>query len=190
MPLEILHRAAPCRNVPVTFTLSCMSKLVAIRPPEYEDCDEFLSRVRGSAELHKNWVAPPATEEQFRLYVTKMREPQNFGYLILAPKNGEIAGVINLTNVIFGAFRSGYLGYYAFSGFERQGVMRTGLKQVVRHAFNSLKLHRLEANIQPENLASLTLVRSCGFAQEGYSPKYLKIAGRWRDHERWAIISA
>lgn len=167
-----------------------MSKLVAIRPPKYEDCDEFLSRVRASVALHGNWVAPPATEEQFRFYITKMQEPQNSAFLVLAPKTAEIAGVINLTNVILGAFRSGYLGYYAFSGFERQGVMRAGLKQVVRHAFSSLKLHRLEANIQPENLASLALVRSCGFAQEGYSPKYLKIAGRWRDHERWAIISA
>ena len=51
----------------------------------------------------------------------------------------------------------------------------------------SQTLHRLEANIQPDNAASIALVRSCGFAREGYSPRYLKIGGRWRDHERWTI---
>jgi len=51
-----------------------------------------------------------------------------------------------------------------------------------------LRLHRLEANIQPENVASIALARTCGFNKEGYSPAYLKIGGRWRDHERWAIV--
>ncbi|HET9205437.1 MAG TPA: GNAT family protein, partial [Burkholderiaceae bacterium] len=73
---------------------------------------------------------------------------------------------------------------------ERQGLMREGLQAVVRHAFTQLKLHRLEANIQPGNVASIALVQACGFSKEGYSPRYLKIAGRWRDHERWAIVAS
>ena len=101
----------------------------------------------------------------------------------------EIAGVINITQIVMGAFCSGYLGYYAFSGFERHGLMREGLVQVLRHAFGVLKLHRLEANIQPGNRASIALVKACGFVKEGYSPRYLKINGRWRDHERWAVLA-
>ena len=81
------------------------------------------------------------------------------------------------------------IGYYAFAGFERRGLMRAGLSLVARHAFRQLKLHRLEANIQPDNLASIALVRRCGFQLEGYSPRYLKIGGRWRDHERWAVLA-
>ena len=169
--------------------LGRVSNSPAIRPPELEDCREFLSRVRSSTRLHGRWVSPPADEKQFRSYVERTREPQNFGFLVLAPKTGEIAGVINLTNVVFGAFRSGYLGYYAFTGFERQGLMRSALMQVLRRSFLGLKLNRLEANIQPGNVASIALVRSCGFLREGYSPRYLKIAGRWRDHERWAVLS-
>ncbi len=58
---------------------------------------------------------------------------------------------------------------------------------VLREAFTTLRLHRLEANIQPGNRASILLVQRCGFELEGFSPRYLKVGGRWRDHERWAI---
>ena len=67
------------------------------------------------------------------------------------------------------------------------GYMAEGLGLALRRAFTDLGLHRLEANIQPVNDRSIALVRSAGFRLEGYSPRFLKIAGRWRDHERWAI---
>ena len=66
-----------------------------------------------------------------------------------------------------GLFQSAYLGYYAFAGHERQGLMRDGLGQVIRLAFGPLGLHRLEANMEPENAASIALARSCGFLQGG-----------------------
>ena len=65
--------------------------------------------------------------------------------------------------------------------------MTEGLRLTLKYAFKVLKLHRVEANIRPDNVASIKLVRRCGFKREGFSPKYLKIGGRWRDHERWAI---
>ncbi|MBC8106827.1 MAG: GNAT family N-acetyltransferase [Anaerolineae bacterium] len=65
--------------------------------------------------------------------------------------------------------------------------MTEAMELLLRHAFTKMKLHRLEANIQPDNSASIALVQRCGFRMEGRSPRYLKIAGRWRDHGRWAI---
>jgi ribosomal-protein-alanine N-acetyltransferase len=110
------------------------------------------------------------------------------GYLIRTEEN-DLAGVINISEIVRGGFLSGYLGYYAFVPFNDRGYMTQGLKQVLRDAFRNLRLHRLEANIQPGNAASRELVRRLGFRQEGFSPRYLKIAGRWRDHERWALTN-
>ena len=116
-----------------------------------------------------------------------MALPANLGYLVCLRATGEMVGVINITNIVRGCFQSAYLGYYAFAGHERQGLMGEGLQAVVKRAFGSLKLHRLEANIQPENQAALALAEACGFSKEGFSAHYLKIGGRWRDHERWAV---
>lgn len=88
-----------------------------------------------------------------------------------------------------GNFRSAYLGYYAFEPLAGRGLMRQGMAQVISYAFGKLKLHRLEANIQPENKASAAFARRLGFRREGYSRRYLKIFGRWRDHERWAMLA-
>ena len=119
-----------------------------------------------------------------------MGQPANCAFMVCLRNGGAIVGAIHITEIVRGRFRSGFLGYYAFSGYERTGLMRDGLKAVLRHAFSVQKLHRLEANIQPENAASIALVRSCGFLREGYSPRYLKIGGRWRDHERWAMVAS
>jgi ribosomal-protein-alanine N-acetyltransferase len=107
---------------------------------------------------------------------------------VVAADDGKLVGAINITNIVQGVFQSGYLGYFAFAGSQSRGLMAQGLRAVVRHAFSKLRLHRLEANIQPENTSSIALARACGFNQEGYSPAYLKIGGRWRDHERWAVV--
>lgn len=96
---------------------------------------------------------------------------------------------MNLSQIVRGNFRSAYLGYYAGGPYAGRGYMTEAIGLLLRHAFGPLKLHRVEANIQPGNLASVALVRRAGFVKEGYSPRYLKICGRWRDHERWAITA-
>lgn len=167
-----------------------MKHRVAIRPVNGADQAAFVAAARTSRALHASWVAAPTDAAAFKRYIARFDGVTNFGFVVYLPSTGAVVGAINLTNVIFGLFRSGYLGYFAFAGYEGQGYMAHGLRAVVRHAFSDLKLHRLEANIQPMNLASIALVRACGFEQEGYSRKYLKIGGRWRDHERWAVVSA
>ena len=100
-----------------------------------------------------------------------------------------ILGFFNLSQIVRRSLQSAYLGYAIGKPYARHGYMREGLDLVLRRAFTELRLHRIEANIQPENHASIALARGAGFRREGFSPRYLKIAGRWRDHERWAILA-
>jgi len=161
---------------------------IYLRSPSLDDETVFIEAVGKSRAIHQPWVSPPDSSEAFRAYLERMGQPNHHAFLVCRADTDEIAGIVNITHVVPEPFSSGYLSYYVFSGHEGQGFMREGLKAVVRHAFDDLRLHRMEANIQPGNEASIALVRSVGFSKEGFSPRYLKVDGRWRDHERWAIL--
>ena len=109
--------------------------------------------------------------------------------LVCRREDDAILGFFNLSQIVRGSLQSAYLGYAVGKPFAGQGYMREGIELVLRHAFLTLRLHRIEANIQPGNGASIALARGAGFRREGFSPRYLKIGGRWRDHERWAILA-
>lgn len=163
---------------------------VIVRRMTARDEDEFLELVRVSADLHHPWISLPATREEFRAYLGRYDDPQSAeGLLVCVRQTGAIAGNININSIIRGRFQCGSLGYAAFAPTARQGYMSDGLGLVLRYAFEELRLHRLEANIQPGNHASRRLVERHGFRYEGYSPEMLFIDGAWRDHERWAITS-
>jgi [ribosomal protein S5]-alanine N-acetyltransferase len=166
-----------------------MARQVHVAALGFEDEADFVAAAAASRRLHAPWVAPPTTRAAFRARLKRLDGSVNIAYGVRRADNAALVGCIELTQIVRGPFCSAYLGYYAFAGHERQGLMTEGLRQVVRLAFGPLKLHRLEANIQPGNVASIALVLACGFHQEGFSPRYLKIRGRWRDHERWAILA-
>lgn len=157
-----------------------------LEEPSSRRCADFLAAVARSRALHRHWASPPDTEKAFVHYLKRMRNSTHAGYWVRT-EEGELAGAITVSEIVRGSFLSAYLGYYAFVPHHRRGYMTLGLQAVVRKAFHELRLHRLEANIQPENVASRHLVRRLGFRKEGLSPRYLKIRGRWRDHERWAL---
>jgi ribosomal-protein-alanine N-acetyltransferase len=163
-----------------------MSRRITLEAPSTRRRDEFLTAVARSRALHRPWASPPSSSKAFAQYLARSRKPTHAGYWVRT-ESDELAGVINLSEIVRGSFRSAYLGYYAFVPYHGCGYMTLGLQAVIRRAFRVLRLHRLEANIQPANVASRRLVRRLGFRREGLSPRYLKIAGRWRDHERWAL---
>jgi ribosomal-protein-alanine N-acetyltransferase len=157
-----------------------------LEAPSARRRDEFLAGVARSKELHRHWVSAPSTKKAFTDYIEQLRKPSYVSYWVCTEAH-EIAGVINISEIVWGRFRSGYLGYYALVPHNGRGYMSTGVRAVVSRAFRTLRLHRLEANLQPDNAASRKLVESLGFRQEGFSRRYLKINGLWRDHERWAL---
>ena len=153
------------------------------------DQDGFLEAMRASRRLHEPWVDPPKDPEAFRAYLRRARRPSNSLVLACRLDDGAMVGVLDLSQIFFGTFSNAYLGYFGVQEQTGQGYMSEALHLTIRHAFGGLGLHRIEANIQPENARSIALVERAGFRREGLSPRYLKIRGRWRDHERWAILA-
>jgi [ribosomal protein S5]-alanine N-acetyltransferase len=160
--------------------------LVHLEAPALSRADDFLASVQRSRALHRGLASPPRTREQYTDYVARLKQPTHQGHFICLP-DAALAGVININEIVYGGFKSGYVGYYAFRPHNAQGYIAAGLRLVLDRAFRVYRLHRLEANIQPSNTRSIALVSSLGFRLEGLSPRYLKIFGRWRDHERWAM---
>jgi ribosomal-protein-alanine N-acetyltransferase len=166
------------------------SRRVTLRPLSSGDQREFLDLVAASIDLHYPWMSLPATPQEFQAYLTRYERPAEESLLICVRDTGAIAGVVNINSIIRGRFQCGSLAYAAFAPTAGQGYMSEGLDLVLRYAFEQLRLHRLEAQIQPGNDASLKLVQRLGFRDEGYSPDLLFIDGAWRGHQRWAITSS
>jgi ribosomal-protein-alanine N-acetyltransferase len=166
------------------------SRRVTLRPLESRDQNDFLDLVAASIDLHHPWMSLPATPQEFQAYLTRYERPTEEALLICVRDTGAIAGLVNINSIIRGRFQCGSLAYAAFAPTAGQGYMSEGLDLVLRYAFEELRLHRLEAQIQPSNHASLKLVQRLGFRNEGYSPGLLFIDGEWRDHERWAITNS
>lgn len=162
---------------------------VILRSPTNKDRAEFVTLNGASTRFHRGLVSPPKTPEQFATFLQKSGREDSVCFLICLVAGGAIIGAINLSQIFRGGFQNAYLGYYVGEQYAGQGYMTEALQLALRYAFEHLKLHRLEANIQPGNLASISLVKRAGFIREGYSRRYLKVGGRWRDHERWAIIA-
>jgi len=162
---------------------------VTLRLLTAADQGEFVGLAAASTGLHHPWMSLPTTPAEFRAYLTRFDHVTAEGLLVCLRETGGIAGVVNINSIIRGRFQNGSLAYAAFAPTAGQGYLSEGLGLVLRYAFERLRLHRLEAQIQPGNHASVRLVQRLGFRKEGYSPALLFIDGAWRDHERWAITS-
>ena len=182
--------------MPATRTVLARGTLVYLRRPVQRDASPFLTAVESSKRLHRLWVEPPSTPSRFASYVRRFSGPRSrdsrhathVGLLVCRRGDNAPVGVFNFSEIVRGAFQSAYLGYYGFAEHGGQGYMSEGLALVLRVGFGTLRLHRIEVNVQPANTPSISLVRRGGFTREGYSRRYVKIAGRWRDHERWALL--
>jgi ribosomal-protein-alanine N-acetyltransferase len=162
---------------------------VYLRPPSGSDQAEFLALMQSSRLFHRPWASAPTDEERYAAYLADAGRSDFEAMLLCRHEDDAILGFFNLSQIVRRTLQSAYLGYAVGKPFAGHGYMRDGIDLVLRRAFVTLRLHRVEANIQPGNRASIALAQGAGFSREGFSPRYLKIAGRWRDHERWAILA-
>jgi ribosomal-protein-alanine N-acetyltransferase len=163
------------------------SSRVSLTRASARDVPDLAELARASRRLHRPWVYLSPDAKSWQWYVKRLQKRGAVGFLVRRRDTRQLVGVVNLSEIVRGVFQSAYLSFYAHAAHAGQGFMSEGLQSVLRRAFGTLRLHRVEANIQPRNRASRRLVQHLGFACEGFSPRYLKIGGRWRDHERWAL---
>ncbi|HUR97708.1 MAG TPA: GNAT family protein [Pyrinomonadaceae bacterium] len=161
---------------------------VYLRRAEREDFEELARLYKISRTHLRGYAATHYDRARFDQMMSDGAGDACEYFLICTIEDGAIAGQINLSQIFRKSFQNAYLGYQLFSGFTGHGYMTEAVRLTVNFAFGQLGLHRLEANVQPTNLPSIKVLERSGFTKEGYSRRYLKIGGRWRDHERWAII--
>ena len=112
-----------------------MKSRVALSPLAASDEKAFLQAVLRSRDLHHPWVSPPRVAREFRALVKRMNGSANVGFGVRLTDAAQLVGFIEVTNIVHGAFRSGYLGYYAFSGNEGRGLTKEALRQCIQFAF-------------------------------------------------------
>ncbi|MCJ8313144.1 MAG: GNAT family N-acetyltransferase [Saccharospirillaceae bacterium] len=157
--------------------------MVYLRPATANDLTEIKVCYENSILTHNPWTFAPDNFEQYL--------KQENRYFVCESEADAIVGTFHISGIVRGYFQSAYLGYEVFEPYQGKGFMSKGLKLLLKEAFETLKLHRLEANIQPLNTASIKLVLKAGFVKEGFSKNYLKVGGlEWKDHERWAIVNS
>lgn len=162
---------------------------VFIATPISSDMNEFIKKSSASETFLSDWVKPLLIDSEFKTYLERISHDDNEGFFVRLITSNEIVGVININNIIRGSLQNGFLGFYCFQEYAKRGFMSEGLQLVIGYAFETMKLHRLEANIQPTNHASLAFIQRNHFRKEGYSPNYLMVNGVWEDHERFALTA-
>lgn len=170
-----------------------VGKRVFVRYPQPRDREAFVE-VRRSSRSHLEPWEPRAPEgfdafghDQFDWVYKSRRRPEQERMLVFVLETRELVGQVSLGVITRGPLQSAYMGYWTGAGASGKGYMTEAVGLMLRHAFGRLGLHRVEANIQPHNEGSRKVAARNGFRMEGFSPRYLQIAGKWADHERWAI---
>ena len=152
------------------------------------DAEALIAANRENVDYHGGWERAFTDQEAFDRWFA--RGVTGSCVLLIAHEcaTGDVVGVINLNEIVLGALKSAYMGYWGYRRTGGRGLMTEAVRLAVRFAFEELGLHRVEANIQPNNAKSLALAQRAGFTKEGFSPRYLFLDGAWRDHERWTRL--
>jgi ribosomal-protein-alanine N-acetyltransferase len=151
-------------------------------------CREWLERWEPRAEPGS--ADPVLDREAFKARCGAWERQRHFDAAYgfgLFLTSGQFAGEVSLGSVQRGPFQMGYIGYWIDQALSGRGYVPEGVVLLIRHAFESLSLHRLEAAIVPRNLASRRVVEKLGLRDEGTAERFLQIQGVFEDHVRYAI---
>jgi ribosomal-protein-alanine N-acetyltransferase len=169
---------------------SVVGEGVILRTPQATDHTEWAALRERSRDFLTPWeptwpaddLSRSAFRRRIRRYAEDLRSDQSYAFLIFRSSDGRLVGGLTLANVRRGVAQAGSLGYWMGLPYIRHGHMTAAVRAVIPFAFNTLRLHRLEAACIPTNTASIRLLENAGFVREGYAREYLCINGNWQDH--------
>jgi ribosomal-protein-alanine N-acetyltransferase len=157
-----------------------------------DDRSEFLALYRASRAFLAPWeprVKDPTGRLRFLRLLEGLEAGTHHRLLLCRREDGRLLGCLGVSNVVRGVFQNATLGYWIGEEHRRRGYMREALAAALTFVFRRLRLHRVEINFMPSNRGSRALARGAGFSREGRSRRMLRIAGRWEDMERWALLA-
>lgn len=171
---------------------------VRLRPPITADYAQW-SKLRGDSRAYltpwePTWspdeLSRAAFQRRLRRYAQAARDGTGHMFFVFERKSDSLAGGCQLSNVRQGIAQSAAtLGYWMGKNYAGQGLMTDAVITLVRHAFDRIGFHRIEAACIASNAASRRVLAKAGFTAEGTARKYLKINGEWQDHLLFAIVA-
>ncbi len=175
--------------------LLCTARLRLL--PAREELAAQVAAFRGRNARHlAPWEPPappgfdtePVQRERLRQAQAEAAAGTALRWWLQQPEDpSRLLGNVGLSQIARGPFQNAMLGYALDEACQGQGLMQEALEAVIGHAFSpELKLHRIQANVRPENRRSVALLRRLGFEEEGLAREYLYIDGAWRDHLLYA----
>ncbi len=184
---------------PRRWPVSLVHGPIGLRPLRRRDAAEwFAVRARNGAWTTPwDGTRPPEAEgeditfeQMVRTHNADARAGRSLPWLVTWTDPGSrprLAGQMTISGIAGGSARWGMAGYWVDSALAGRGIAPTALALAGDHMFGTLRLHRLEVAIRPENAASLRVVEKLGFRAEGYRPAYMHVDGAWRDHLMFAL---
>jgi ribosomal-protein-alanine N-acetyltransferase len=186
LSLPFLRRSAPALK----------GDRVTLRLPRSADYREWAALRSASRAFLEPWEprwAPDELErsawrQRLSRYVEDHAGGTAMPFFIFENASGALIGGITLGNIRYGVAQTGQIGYWIGERYAGRGLMLEALCLLVSYAFETLRLHRIEAACIPDNLRSLRLLEKAGFRREGLLRSYLRINGTWQDHYLYALV--
>jgi [ribosomal protein S5]-alanine N-acetyltransferase len=173
-----------------------MGDSVVLRAPQMSDYAEWAALREASRDFLTPWEPtwPPddltraSYRRRIRRYAEDQRSDLAYPLFVFRKSDNVLLGGLTLANIRRGCAQAGNLGYWMGAAYSRQGYMTAAVKLVIPFAFETLRLHRVEAACIPGNVASVRLLEKTGFRREGFAREYLCIDGAWQDHLLYARL--
>lgn len=130
-----------------------------------------------------------AFRRRLKRYAAEIRDGVSYPFFVFDAHDQALLGGVTLAQVRRGVTQAGTIGYWMGQAHAGRGIMTEAVVLLVRFAFGTLRLHRVEASCLPSNQRSLRLLEKVGFTREGLARRYLCINGTWSDHLLYGLLA-